>query len=286
MLGAERGAARVAAGAAFVAFAAVDGRRVHREAVEALFHEPRAPKRRALRAGRGPGTTITSPRSVVPIVVPLAHVAGRGARGAPPPDALGSAALAECLAGASREAPGCARGARCAARLRLAPAGLAREAHARAGGADLARVAGVAINLVRRVGSRWAGEAVDAEGRIGPLLAGRAHDLIAEQNLGLATRARRAGRRTERRVSARRTVVAAHRARPGAEGVDGAERAARRAVLARVGSGRALRTRREPDGAVAAGAAPLERRRARRRRAGAWSWPRRRRGGWRGRRRG
>ena len=154
------------------------------------------------------------------------------------------------------------------------------------GRAVLARVTLDAVDLVRRVGSRWAGEAVDAEGRIGPLLAGRARNLIAEQDLGLATRARRAGRRTERRVSARRTVVAAHRARPGAEGVDGAERAARRAMLARVGPGGALGTGSEAVGAVRAGAAKFARRRVRWRRAGSWRRPRRRIRGWGGRRRG
>ena len=148
-----------------------------------------------------------------------------------------------------------------------------------------ARVAGVAINLVRRVGSRGAGEAVDAEGRICALLAGRAANGHADQNLRLAGRADRTGRRSEGGVFAGLARIAAHRTRSGAVRVDGAERAARCAVLARVGPGGALGTWSEAVGAVRAGAAPLARRRVRWRRAGAWRRPRRRRRAWRGRRR-
>ena len=52
-----------------------------------------------------------------------------------------------------------------------------------------ARVAGVAINLVRRVGSRGAGEAVDAEGRIAAGVARDAQNILINRKFGLATRA-------------------------------------------------------------------------------------------------
>ena len=174
--------------------AAVDGRRVHREAVEARAHAPGAAERRALRARRRPGAAVARP--VVVVVVALAHVAGRGARRAPAPGALGAAALAEGLAGAPREAPRRARLARRAARLGLAPAGLAREADARAGGADLARVAGVALD-VQRAGRRQLGGAARLAG-LAALLPGRG--LVAavralgarRRAVGVAVRARRA----------------------------------------------------------------------------------------------
>ena len=57
------------------------------------------------------------------------------------------------------------------------------------GRAVLARVALDAVDLVRRVGSRWAGEAVDAEGRIAAGVARDAQNILINRKFGLATRA-------------------------------------------------------------------------------------------------
>ena len=321
--------------AAVISFAAVYGRRVHREAVEALVHDPRTPERRVRGARRRPGAFDALPAVVV--VVRLAHVASRGAGAARAPLAELPAILAGGLARAVCGFPRRALLALVPPRRGLVPAGRAVDAARRAGSsaeparvalvalglpggrgettglaemalllagrglvrpgrargtarrsiyvAELARVALDAVDLVRRVGAGRAGHAINSQRRVGPFLAGRAADGHADQNLRLAGRADRTGRRSEGGVFAGFARIAAHRAGPGVIRVDGAERAARRAVLARVGPGGALGTGSEAVGAVRAGAAEFARRRVRWRWAGAWRRPRRRRGRWSGRRR-
>merc|ERR1711965_645470 len=101
----------------------------------------------------------------VVVVVAIADIAGRGAWGAPAPFAELSAAAAG--GGTRGKPPRCALPAFAPTRLGLNPPGGAVDAGRCAGGrAVRARVARVAINLVRRVGSSGAGETVDAEGRI------------------------------------------------------------------------------------------------------------------------
>ena len=88
------------------------------------------------------------------------------------------------------EAPGLAGLAPQLARRGLMPPRRACRTTRRAvGRAERASGAGVAINLVRRVGSRWTSEAVEAKGRIAAGVARDAHDILTNHKFGLAARA-------------------------------------------------------------------------------------------------
>mmetsp|Transcript_7814 Transcript_7814/g.21911 ORF Transcript_7814/g.21911 Transcript_7814/m.21911 type:complete len:254 (+) Transcript_7814:4303-5064(+) len=228
-------AAAGAADAAVVALAAVDFRRVHREAIEALVHDPLAPERRVARARRRPGT-VEATLAVV-IVVGLADVANRRAGGARAPRAELPAAAA--CGGTRGKSPRRALFAFAPTRLGLNPPGRAVDAGRRACGravrarvapvarslprdrsdpaglatlalqltgrglmpsgrtrrttrcavrrAERAGVAGVAINLVRRVGAGQAGEAVNSQGTVRSFAARDANNIGVHHELATLT---------------------------------------------------------------------------------------------------